>query len=170
MLALADFKSHPGEKMPTALKALTPEAREALGKTSGLAPRYDALLVKSKSESLRDEQDASKYVDDIVKRYRTINATSPSTEKLQQTKDAYLAQLKQHGAEVGVMSFSKPGDVASRLQELDIEPDTIAKITKGMEQAGGDDEIGAILLSSLITSETSLGLCSGGHHHHGHGW
>lgn len=162
--------------MPTLLKTLSTETREALGKTSGLAARYDALLEKSNSESIRDDKDAVQYVDDIVKRYKIINATAPSIEKLQKTKDSYLAQLKQHGAEVCVLSFSKPGDVASRLQALDIESDKIAEITKGMEQAGGDDDW-AILLSSLITSETLLGLCSGGHHHHhhhphhhGHGW
>ena len=154
--------------MPT-LKQLTPEMTEALGKTQGLIKRYEDLLAKSKSESLRDNKDTVTYIDDVVKRYKSIKATNPSKEELKIKKGTYLLQLKQHVAEASVASFSKPTDVAIRLQEVDFAAESIDQIVKGMEQAGGNNDDLATLLTSLVTSETFLAFCSdGGHHHHHH--
>ncbi|KTD06157.1 coiled coil protein [Legionella gratiana] len=150
--------------MPT-LNPLTPEMNDALGKMSTLVPQYNSLAEKSKSESLRDNQDAMQYVDSVIKRYKSIKATSPTTVDLQSKKESFLSLLKQHVAEVGVMSFSKPGDVASRLNEVDFSAESIDQITKGMEQAGLNDDDLATLVTSVVTSETSL---LSGSHHHGH--
>lgn len=57
--------------MPT-LNKLKPELKEALGKMGDLVSRYDELVEKSKKESLRDNQDATQYVDDVIKRYNLI--------------------------------------------------------------------------------------------------
>ncbi|MCE0723099.1 MULTISPECIES: coiled coil protein [Legionella] len=152
--------------MPT-LNKLTPELKDALGKINDLVSRYEALGEKSESESLRDNQNAIQYVDDVIKRYNLLKKTSPSSSVLQAKKESYLPLLKAHAAEVGILAFSKPGDLASRLKELDFEPSKIDEITKGLEQAGGDDDLVAILLSSLVTSETLL-TCSDNGHHHGH--
>lgn len=149
------------------LNKLTPELKDALGQMSNLASRYDVLLEKSKGESLRDNQEAINYVDDVIKRYQTLKATSPHTTVLQAKKESYLDLVKQHAAEISVYSFSKPTDIGARLKQLDFAPDAIAEITKKIEQAGGDEDTFAILLSSFITSELTLADC-GGSHHHGH--
>lgn len=147
------------------LNPLTSEMKDALGKMSNLVAQYETLAEKSKLESLRDNQDAIKYVDLSVKRYKSIKATSPATEELQIKRESFLALLKQHIAEVGVKSFSKPDDLASRLKEVDYSADSIDKVTKGMEQAGVNDDDLATLITSVVTSETSL---LSGSHHHGH--
>lgn len=148
-----------GEKMPM-LNPLTPEMKDALGKTLG--PQYETLLQKSKHESLRDNQDAIKYVDSVIRRYKAIEGTSTSESR----REPFLAQLKKHAGEVVAVSFSKPGDVASRLKEVDFSNDSIDEITKGMEQPGVNDDDLATLITSVVTSETSL--LSGNSHHHGH--
>ncbi|HHF7365031.1 TPA: coiled coil protein [Legionella bozemanae] len=149
--------------MPT-LNKLKPELKEALGKMGDLVSRYDELVEKSKKESLRDNQDATQYVDDVIKRYNLIKKTSPGSSALQEKKGSFLSLLKGHAAEVGILAFSKPGDLASRLNELDFEPSKIDEITKGMEQAGGDDDLLSLIVSSVVTSETLL-TCSDSHHH-----
>lgn len=144
--------------MPILINKLTPETKKALGV---LSDRYEVLRAKSKGETLRDDKDAVQYVDEVIKRYKTIKATTPTKEALQITRELYLTQLKKHAAELCVLSFSKTGDVASRLQALDVDADTIAEVTKGMEQASGADLL-AVFLSSAITSAFS---CTGGTHH-----
>ncbi|KTD42040.1 hypothetical protein [Legionella parisiensis] len=149
-----------------ALNKLNPELKEALGTMSDLVSRYDELVEKSKKESLRDNQDATQYVDDVIKRYNLIKKTSPRSSALQEKKESFLSLLKGHAAEVGILAFSKPGDLASRLKELDFEPSKIDEITKGIEQAGGDDDLLSLIISSVVTSETLLSCPDG--HHHGH--
>lgn len=149
--------------MPT-LNKLKSELKDALGKINDLVSRYDALYEKSQSESLRDNQDATQYVDDVIKRYNVIKKTSPKSSELQEKKESFLPLLRAHAAEVGILAFSKPGDLASRLKELDFEPSKIDEITKGLEQAGNDDDLLSIIVSSVVTSETLL-TCSDSHHH-----
>ncbi len=154
-----------GEKMPM-LNQLSSELREALGKMSPRATQYQVLAEKSKSESLRDNQDAINYVDSVIKRYKSIKAISPTTSLLESKRESFLALLKQHVGEIAVLSFSKPSDVASRLKEVDFSNDSIDEITKGMEQPGVNDDDLATLITSVVTSETSL--LSANSHHHGH--
>ncbi|MCW8410042.1 coiled coil protein [Legionella sp. PATHC035] len=148
--------------MPT-LKKLTPEVKNALGNKYDFQARYEGLIQKSHEGQLKDNQDAVQYIDDVVKRYKMIKGTSPSSSDLQAKKETYLPLLRAHAAEVGIHTFSKPGDLASRLKELDFEPSKIEEISKGLEQAG-DDDLLAILSSLIITSAT----CDDGHHHHHH--
>ncbi|HHT0592675.1 TPA: coiled coil protein [Legionella anisa] len=148
------------------LNKLKPELKEALGTINDLVSRYDALLEKSKGESLRDNQDAVQYVDDVIKRYKLIQRTSPGSSALQAKKESFVSMLREHAAELGIFTFSKPGDLASRLKELDFEPSKIDEITKGIEQAGGDDDL--VILSSLVLTSETLVTCADGGHHHGH--
>ncbi|KTD03972.1 coiled coil protein [Fluoribacter gormanii] len=148
------------------LNKLQPELLKALGKSRDFEEQYEVLRAKSKSESLRDNQDAIKYVDDVIKRYKLIKGTSPSSSDLKVQRDTYLQLLKEHAAEVSVLSFSKPEDVASRLNELDFDSDTIDKMTKGLEQAGNDEDTCIALLSSLIISEITLESCARNEHGH----
>lgn len=149
--------------MPT-LKKLTPEVNNALGNKFDFQTRYEGLIQKSNEGQLKGNEDAIRYIDDVVRRYNMIKGTSPSSSDLQAKKEAYLPLLRAHAAEVGIHTFSKPGDLASRLKELDFEPSKIEEITKGLEQAGDDDFL-AILLSSLIVTSAT---CEEGHHHHHH--
>lgn len=146
------------------LNKLKPELKEALGTMSNLVGQYDGLLEKSKTETLRGSPEATQYMDDVIKRYNLIKKTSPTTSASQTKKETYLPLLREHAAEIGILSCSKPAELASRLKELDYEPSKIEELTKGLEQAGGDDDLIAILLSSFITSETLL-TCSDSHHH-----
>ncbi|PWY57446.1 coiled coil protein [Legionella qingyii] len=148
------------------LNKLQPELVKALGKARNFEEQYEALRKKSNSESLRDNQDAITYVDNVIKRYKLIKGTSPSSSDLTILRDSYLKLLKEHAAEVSVLSFSKPEDVASRLKELDFDSDTIDKMTKGLEQAGGDEDTGIALLLSLIICEQTLESCSRNEHGH----
>ncbi|WP_454785157.1 coiled coil protein [Legionella sp. WA2024007413] len=148
------------------LKKLEPELVKALGKTKNLEEQYETLRVKGKDESLRDNQDAIKYVDDVIKRYKLIKGTSPSSLDLQVQRESYLKLLKEHAAEVTVLSFSKPEEVASRLKELDFAPETIDSMIKGMEQAGTNEDTCIAILVSIITSEITLESC--GRNEHGH--
>lgn len=169
MLRCRGFEFFKGDKMPSLLNKLSSETTNALGKMTNLASRYEALRAKNANESLRDDKDAGDYVDDLIKRYKQIKATSPVKEAMQATKDAYLLQLRHHAAEVSVLSFSKPEELTARLQAVDLPADVIDKITKGMEQAGGSDEL-ALFVCSTITSESLIATCSEGNsHHHGHG-
>ncbi len=170
MIDLAVIECEPnltslGEKMPL-LNQLSSEMKDALGKVGALSTQYEILAEKSKSESLRDNPDAIKYVDSVVKRYKSVKATSPNTSELQSKKDSYLSLLKQHVGEIAAVSFSKPADMASRLKEVDYSNDSIDEITKGMEQPGVNDDDLATLITSVVTSETSL--LSSNSHHHGH--
>ena len=150
-----------------ALKKITPEVKEALGTLNSFETRYAGLVKKSEEGQLKDNQDAIQYIDDVIKRYAMIKKTSPSASAAQAKKEAYLPALRSHAAEIGVLTFSKPGDFASRLKELDFEPSNIEEITKGLEQAGGDDDLLATLSSLVITSA----ICGDdGHHHHHHGY
>lgn len=90
------------------LNKLKPELKEALGKINDLVSRYDALLEKSKGESLRDNQDAVQYVDDVIKRYKLIQKTSPGSSALQAKKESFVSMLREHAAELGIFTFSKP--------------------------------------------------------------
>lgn len=49
------------------LNQLSSEMKDALGKVGALSTQYEILAEKSKSESLRDNPDAIKYVDSVVK-------------------------------------------------------------------------------------------------------
>lgn len=82
-------------------------------------------------------------------------------------KESYLSLLKQHAAEMSICSFSKPEDLASRLERLDFEYDMINEMTKKLEQAGGDEDTCIAFLSSLLVINLSLASC-GDSHHHGH--
>ncbi|WP_454780620.1 coiled coil protein [Legionella sp. WA2022007384] len=146
------------------LNKLQPELVKALGKTKNFEEQYENLRAKSKGESLRDDQDAIKYVDDVIKRYKLIKGTSPASHLVEQ-RDSYLKLLKEHAGELSVLSFSKPEDVVARLQELDFAPETIDSMVKGIEQAGNDEDTCLAIFLTLVTSEITLGSCENGHHH-----
>ncbi|CAM2788567.1 coiled coil protein [Legionella steigerwaltii] len=148
------------------LKKLEPELKEALGTLLDLQSRYELLIEKSNEGKLKDDEEAAKYIDEVVNRYTVIKSTSPTSSALQAKKEAYLPLLRAHAAEVSVLTFSKPGDLAFRLKQLDFEPSKIDEITKGLEQAGGDDDCLAVLLSSIIITSAT---CKDDHHH-GHGY
>lgn len=145
--------------MPT-LNQLAPEMENALGKT--LRSQYQVLLKKSKDESLRDNQEAIMYLDSVIKRYKTIEATSPSEVR----RKPFLDQLQKHAEDVAVVSFSKPGDAATRLKAIDFSADSIDAITKGMEQPGVNDGDLVSAITSVVTSETLLASCSSHTHTH----
>jgi hypothetical protein len=136
--------------MPT-LKPLTTKKVEALGKTKKFTERYQTLLALSENQSIRDNALASLYVDDVINRYILIEATQPQQKEIQIKKNDYLLQLRQHVAEMSVVSFSKPGDIITRLQAVHIPEDAIDKIVKGMEQAGNNDDDGFYRI--IITSQ-----------------
>jgi hypothetical protein len=154
------------------LKELTTDLKQALGKKYDFVTHYETLLEKSKNESLRDNEAAISYLDQVIKRYKLIKATSPSDLKLQATKDSYLPLLQQHALELSVLSFSKPNDLVPRLQELDFEAALIDEYIRNIEQAGHDDDLCLTLCSSMLISQSMLSSCDSdrNHHHHRHHW
>ncbi|STY28723.1 coiled coil protein [Legionella wadsworthii] len=148
------------------LEKLSPELKEALGTMSNLVSRYETL--REKTESLRDDAEAIQYVDDVIKRYSLLKKTSPAMSAAQAKKEAFLPQLRKHAGELCSYSFSKPGDLANRLKELDFTPSEISEASKGLEQAGGDDELCCCLVGSSLALDTILSCLNNGSHHHGH--
>lgn len=151
------------------LRPLSKEMIAALGTTKRFIERYHELRLLSQHQSLIDNQTASQFVDDVIRRYKSIAATNPQLTELEVKKNSYLPQLRQLVAEISIVSFSKPGDVTTRLQEVEFPSDTIDNIVKGLEQAGSnDDDFCAIFLATSASSETSLLLCDHANHHHHH--
>lgn len=148
-----------------ALKSLTKKMEEALG-NSGLVKEYAKLL--EKKETLKDDDDAIKYVKAVVTRCKLIEASNPSKEEDQAKRKAVLSQLKPHIAELCIESFSKSGDVILLLQDAGFERDSINKIVTHMEQPGDNGDEFCCFLTSLATCETSLNTNNGHHHHHDH--
>lgn len=67
------------------LNKLKPELIDALGKSGTLVTRYEALRA-SKDETLRDKPEAIQYIEDVIKRYKSIQATSPAMISYAQKK------------------------------------------------------------------------------------
>jgi len=139
-------------KKMTELKLLTPEITEALGKNHKFIERYQQLLEKSRHESIKDNVDAIRYIDDVVKRCQAIEATCPIEEKLIAKKNTYLPRLQRHIAELCMVSFSKPGDAETRLKTINIPTDTIEKIVKNIEQPGDPIVTPLVLATAAIVS------------------
>ena len=151
------------------LRPLTQEIATALGTTKRFKERYQELFTTSQTQSIRDNQVAAQYIDDVIRRYQSIAATNPQQEKFQIKKNEYLFHLRQLVAEISVVSFSKPGDVITRLQQVDFKEDAIEKIVKGMEQAGdNDDDFCSIIGASSQTSVATCDALSDNNHHHHH--
>lgn len=71
------------------LNKLKPELIDALGKSGTLVTRYEALRA-SKDETLRDKPEAIQYIEDVIKRYKSIQATSPSNDKLRAKRKLFI--------------------------------------------------------------------------------
>lgn len=140
------------------LTELTNETMKALGVNQGLIERYQDLVEKSKHESILNSDMATQYVDDVIQRYLTVQLTQPHNEKLSATKNDYLAQLRQHVAQVSLALFSKPMEISSRLAKVDFTDESIAKVANKIKQPGDDggDALAGVCLTMLATTETSL--------------
>lgn len=149
-----------------ALQPLTQTTKDAVGPF--MAKRYVALQVRSATESLRDDSVFGQYVDDVITRYKRIEATSPHNEAMKTKKEGMLLALKDHTAQISVLAFSKPEDVAAKMNSVGFEADNIQKVASAMEQPGSAVDDLLAIVSSVATLETSS-AGAGGHHHHAHG-
>lgn len=148
--------------MPVLAK-LSDDLKNALGPT--LVCSYEAL--QAKTGSLKDDKDAQRYVEAVTNRFIAVSKIQNSI--FATSKKLFQQVLQNHGAMMAVLAFSKPDDVASRLESLTIDKEKVKQILGQMEQAGATDDDVCSVVTSVVTCETSSALLGGGgHHHHGH--